>query len=229
MLRMSDMGRGVKAAALVVATALFVVGPTGVGDAADNEAPPVGVASAFVCPSGHNRYDIHLWLHVTKWCLEPGVRKQKQLKVQMLIHNRDRRHSLDLGQERIRLIVHWFDRRRWSPPRIGSPTRDRPVRTVYEGKRVWAIPANAERAYDLIPHQPGVGTFATHWRVSRLSPGATLRPHYHYGDLVFYMPTPPSRRPAIRNIVGVAYVKNADIIALCPPSKWEKHVTSGSF
>lgn len=180
----------------------------------------------FVCPSGRNPYDISLWLHVRKWCIEPAVRGQAQIKVQMMIHNRDRRHGLDVGQDKVRLIVHEFDPDRWTPPRIGQPTRDRPVRTTYEGERVWAIPANAERAYD--PHPTLIATFATHWKVFRLPPGGTLIPHFHYGDLVFYMPMPADGKGK-KNIVGVAYVKNADIIALCPPDKWERHVSGSRF
>lgn len=54
-------------------------------------------------------------------------------------------------------------------------------------------------------------------------------PHYHYGDLVFYMPMPRDGRRAKDNIVGIAFVKNADIIALCPPSTWVRHVVAATF
>jgi hypothetical protein len=189
---------------------------------------PVAKDAAFVCPSGHNPYDIRLWLHVTRWCIEPGVRKQVQVKVQMMIHNRNDKW-LDIRQERIRLIVHEFNRDDWLPPRIGEPTRDRPIHTNYEGEEVWAIPANAERAYDPLLNPPGLGTFATHWEVSRLAPKTTFIPHDHYGDLVFYMPMPADGGRAKPNIVGIAYVKNGDIIALCPPDKWQHHVGGGTF
>lgn len=214
---------------MVLAVTLLAVGGARSVVAEADASSPAATDSAFVCPSGHNPYDIHLWLHVTKWCIEPGVRKQAQVKVQMMIHNRDDRHWLDIRQDKIRLIVHEFDPDRWTQPRIGVHTPDRPVHTTYEGERVWAVPANAERAYDLLPNQPGIGTFATHWEVSRLAPGATLIPHYHYGDLVFYMPVPTSGQKVKANIVGIAYVKNADIIALCPPDKWEHHVGGGLF
>jgi hypothetical protein len=167
---------------------------------------------------------------VSKWCVLGGVRKQLQVKVQMEIHNRDKQHWLDVRQDKIRLVVRHFDRARWTPPR-GFPMSDRPIRTIYQGEQVWAIPANPEESFDPLPHQPGAGTFATHWYATRLPPGGTLVPHKHYGDLVFYLPIPPSRyRPVVkRNIVGIAYVKNADVIALCPPHKWEEHARPEDF
>jgi hypothetical protein len=217
--------------ALLLLPALLAAATVPAAGATSGSLPPPATESAYVCPSGKNPYDIHLWLHVSKWCIDPAVRKQLEIKVQMEIHNRDKRHWLDIHQDKIRLVVHGFDRDRWTPPRIGSPTLDRPIRTTYAGERVWAIPANAERAYDPLPHQPGIGTFATHWHGTRLGPGDTFVPHKHYGDLVFYLPVPEHRfRPVItRDIIGIAYVKNADIIALCPPSKWEEHVSSGEF
>jgi hypothetical protein len=203
------------------------VGATQVGA---QEYPQVASASAYHCPSGKNPYDINLWLHVSKWCIDPGVRGQLQVKVQMEIKNRSQKHWLDIHQDRIRLVVRHFDRDRWSTPR-GFPMSDRPIRTIYEGETVWAIPANPEHSYDTIPKHPNEVTFATHWYGSRLAPGRTFVPHYHYGDLVYYLPKPPRRyRPVIdRDIVGMAYVKNADVIALCPPDKWEEHVPSGGF
>jgi hypothetical protein len=195
----------------------------------DGVPDPVATQSGFVCPSGSNPYDFHLWIHVTKWCIVPGVRKQSQVKVQMKIHNKSQEHSLDVSQDTIRLIVHEFDPDKWSPAHIGSPTLDRPVQVTYRGKSVWAIPANAEDAYDTLPHQPGVLTFATHWGISKLVPGGTLDPAYHYGDLVFYMPAPRHHSGGRENIVGVAYVKGTDIIALCPPDTWGLHVPAASF
>lgn len=215
--------------ALLALSAVGIVGSLAVASA-DNSPSPIATGSAYVCPSGHNPYDIHLWLHVSKWCIDPAVRKQLQVKVQMEIHNRDRRHWLDIHQGRIRLIVRHFDRGRWTTPR-GFLMADRPVRTIYQGEKVWAIPANPEGSYDPLPNHPRIWTFATHWHADRLPPGGTLVPHKHYGDLVFYLPVPMRRyRPVIRhNIVGVAYVKDADIIALCPPDKWEEHVSSRKF
>jgi len=212
-----------------LALVIFVAGSTAASvEAGDGGAGPAAKESAFVCPSGHNPYDVSLWLHVTKWCVEPAVRKQVQVKVQIMIHNRNN-EWLDIRQERIRLIVHKFDRTRWSPPRVGEPTRDRPLHTTYEDDKVWAIPANAERAFDPLPNQPKYGTFATHWGVSRLAPNSTFIPHYHYGDLVFYTPMPADGGKAKPNIVGIAYVKNGDIISLCPPDKWQHHRGGATF
>lgn len=195
----------------------------------DDVPDPVATSSGFVCPSGHNPYDIHLWIHVTKWCIVPGVRKQSQVKIQMKIHNKSQDHGLDVSQATIRLLVHEFDPDRWSPARVGSATLDRPVQTTYGGHSVWAIPANAEDAYDPLPHQPGILTFATHWGISELVPGGTLEPRYHYGDLVFYMPVPRHHPGGTDNIVGVAYMKGTDVIALCPPETWGRHVAAASF
>jgi hypothetical protein len=207
------------------ATSVVGVGASG----SVTEVPdPVVTSSGTVCPSGHNPYDIKLWIHVTRWCAVPAVRKQIQFKVQMEIHNRSD-DSLDIGQDQIRLVVREFDPDEWTPPRYGQPTMDRPVQTIYRDERVWAIPANADGAYDPLPNRSGVLTFATHWGLSTLGPGETLKPRYHYGDLGFYVPMQHDGSKAIRNVVGIAYVKNRDIIALCPPDTWEYHVPAASF
>jgi hypothetical protein len=91
------------------------------------------------------------------------------------------------------------------------------------------VPANADGAYDTIPNHPQVLTFATHWGRSNLDPGETFHPAYHYGDLVFYVPTPRHGTGAMENVVGVAYVKSREIIALCPPESWGPHVPAASF
>jgi|SRR5690349_7606173 len=212
---------------MLIVSALGVVAA---GSAGGEDPAPVASESAYHCPSGSNPYDIDLWLHVSKWCIDPAVRGQLQVKVQMEIKNRSRRHWLDIHQDKIRLVVRHFDRDRWSTPR-GFPMSDRPVRTIYEGERVWAVPANPEHSYDPIPGHSGEATFATHWYGTRLAPGHTFVPHFHHGDLVFYLPKPthPYRPVIERDIVGIAYVKNADVIALCPPDKWEEHVESGGF
>ncbi len=216
---------------VTLAAAVFAAVAVASGAFAGNGASDrVATDSVYHCPSGSNPYDLHLWIHVKKWCIDPAVRKQYEVKIQMEIHNRDTRHWLDINQDRIWLVVTAFDRDRWSPPQDFSMS-DRPIHTTYEGRRVWAIPANPEGSFDYLPHQRGVLTFATHWHASRVAPGGTFHPHYHYGDLVFYLPVPKKRnRPVIEHdIVGIAYVKNADIIALCPPHTWEKHVSSGGF
>jgi hypothetical protein len=160
----------------------------------------------------------------------PGVRKQAQLKVQMRIHNRSN-HRLDIGRTRVRVILRRFDPDRWTPAQIGAPTSDRPVRTRYQGRSVWAVPANADGAYDIFPNKPEP-THATHWVRSQLGPKQTLNPHFHYGDLVFHLPTPhpkPRGWAPIDNIVGIAFVKGRNIIALCPPETWGEHAPAGTF
>jgi hypothetical protein len=183
--------------------------------------------SALVCPSHSNPKRIRLWIQVTKWCGLPAVRGQAQFKLQMRIHNRHSDRSLDVSQDRIRLIVRNFDPDRWSPPRIGVRTTDRPIRTTYGGEQVWAVPANADGAYDMI--RRGEATFATHWGASHLGPRETLNPGFHYGDLVFYVPSPQRGPGGIANVAGVAYVDGHEIIALCRPENWGPKVRAASF
>lgn len=186
-------------------------------------------SSELVCPSHSNPHHIKLWIHVTRWCALPAVRGQAQFKIQMRIHNRDDQHRLDISHSRMRLIVHVFHADRWTPARVGEPTIERPIRTTYGREHVWAVPPNAEDAFDPLPHQPGVGTFATHWGGSVLGPGKTFNPHFHFGDLVFYVPTPRDGSGALDNVVGIAYVKGHEIIALCHPWDWGPKVPAESF
>jgi hypothetical protein len=187
-------------------------------------------ASHLVCPSRSNPSGLKFWIHVKQWCALPGVRGQAQFKLQMQIHNRDQHRSLDIQQSRIRLIVREFNPDHWSPPRFGPPTYDRPIGIAFRGEHVWAVPANADSAYDPnpIPHVPNNLTFATHWGLSSLDPGGTLDPGYHEGDLVFYVPA-PHHHGAIQNVVGVAYVKGHEIIALCDPDDWGPKEPAGDF
>ncbi|HXR31287.1 MAG TPA: hypothetical protein VN752_09125 [Solirubrobacterales bacterium] len=208
---------------------LLSVGATGVAPAATDVPDPVATSAGAGCPSGDNPYDLDLWIHVKKWCIVPGVRGQAQFKVQMEIHNKSQQHSLDITQDQIRVIVHEFDPDRWSPSAIGAPTYDRPVHTTYRGEDVWAVPASADGAYDVFPDHSNRPTHATHWGFSELGPGRTLHPSYHNGDLVFNLPMPKRRAGVKANIVGVAYIKGLDIIALCPPDSWEKHRPAGTF
>jgi hypothetical protein len=190
--------------------------------------PPVATRLGFVCPTGHNPYDIDAWIHVTKWCIVPGVRNQVQVKLQMEIHNRSDKHSLDINQDNFRLIVRDFRIADWTPARLGAATLAQPIHTTFRGEGVWAIPADAEESYDTIPHEPRNLTFATHWYGSTLAPGATFVPHYHYGDLVFYLPRTDQLKP-LQNVVGIAFMKNSDVLALCEPDVWEKHAPAGTF
>jgi hypothetical protein len=207
----------------IAAMAALPVAPAGA-------AGPTATASGNGCESEHNPQGIQLWIHVTKWCIVPGVRQQAQLKVQMRIHNQSDRR-LYIGQDRIRVILREFDPDRWSPPQYGQPTLDRPVQTTYRGESVWAVPANADGAYDIFHNKPEP-THATHWPESQLGPKQTLNPHYHYGDLVYHLPIPHPKPPgwdAIHNVVGIAFVNGRDIIALCPPEAWGEHAPAGTF
>jgi hypothetical protein len=191
---------------------------------------PAAAASGNGCASEHNPAGIRLWIHVTRWCIVPGVRRQAQLKVQMRIHNQSDQR-LYIGQDRIRVILRRFDPDDWSPAQIGQPTLDRPIQTTYRGEQVWAVPANADGSYDVFPHKPEP-THATHWPESQLGPKDTLNPHFHYGDLVYHVPIPhprPADWSVIGNVVGIAYIKGRDIIALCPPSSWGEHAPAGTF
>lgn len=193
---------------------------------------PVATKAGFVCPSNSRAKRMRFWIHVNKWCYVPGIREQIQLKVQMKIRNQSDEHSLDISQDRIRVVVHHLDPDRWTPPREGASTLDRPVRTIYRGEQVWAIPPNADGAFDYLPNKPHELTFATHWvNPETLGPGQMLRPHFHYGDLVYYIPmSHHHRRGAVkRNVIGIAYVKGRDIIALCPPWAWGKHEFAALF
>lgn len=184
------------------------------------------------CPSPPGAPDaINVWIHVTQWCDLPGVRGQAQFKLQMQIYNSGSR-TLGIGQEHIRLIVATLDPRKWSPPREGAETIERPFRTTYLGHRVWAVPANAEDAFDPIPYIPGDLTFATHWGLSRLAPGRTFNPSYHSGDLVFYVPYLPDDPRGVateEDVQGIAYMYGRDIVVLCPKGHWGKKEPAASF
>lgn len=166
-------------------------------------------------------------MRVVKWCGNPAVRGQAQLKLQVRVHNSGKRR-LDLDPTHIRLVVLGFNRARWSPPRIGGRTTDRPIRTRYRGRRVWAIPPNAERAYDRA--SGGYATFATHWNAPSLAPGRTFEPRDHEtGAVVFYVPMGRKDPTRLDGVVGLAYVDGRDIVVLCPPDRWGKRVPEGSF
>ena len=212
---------------LLVCLCIGILGLAEAGaDPAQRDRLSGATASKLVCPSHDNPHGLRFWIHVTRWCGLNAVRGQTQFKLQMEIHNQDRHRSLDISQPRMRLIVRRFNPDRWTPP---SPTFERPIKTTWEGKRVWAVPSNFEDAADLIPHHPNIFTFATHWHASRLEPGETFHPHYHYGDLVFYVPKLRHGPDALENVVGMAYVRGHEIIALCDPSDWGPKVPAETF
>jgi hypothetical protein len=206
--------------------AAFVPAQVGAGTEAEARSDGLG------CPSTlPNPEHIKVWILVTHWCGLGAVRGQAQFKIQVQLHN-DSPHNLNISQSRMRLVVSEFSLDKWSPPRLGEATTDRPIRTTYGGETVWAIPANANNAFDPLPHQPGVGTFATHWDQSVLAPGETSPTGFHVGDLVFYapaLPHDPHYHDALSNVVGIAYVKGRDIIGLCPREGWKHHARAETF
>ncbi len=225
--------------ALIVALSLLCVSagctwaaPTSVdvltSSVAGGAPPDLGIG----CPSPPGApHGTRIWIHVTRWCSLPGVRGQAQFKLQMQIYNRGK-HTLGIGQEHMRLIVKQFNVRQWSPPRYGRPTTERPFRTSYLGEHVWAVPANAEDAYDPILHVPGDLTFATHWGQNQLAPGMTFNPSFHSGDLVFYVPDlahDPHGRATSADVLGIAYVYGREIVVMCPTEHWGPKVPAGSF
>lgn len=213
-------------AALVLAIGALALVPA-ISRGADARGAASGESVYLGCPSpaGAPR-GFDLWIHVQKWCAFSAVRGQQQIKLQVSVKNTSSK-PLSLALTHIRLLMVHFDVRHWSPPSIGS-TYDRPFLTTFEGSRVWAVPANGERAYDPLPGHTGVGTFATHWSGTTLDPGETFRPIDHErGDVVFYVPHHGGHR--LHDVVGLAYVDGSDVIVCCPPSRWRGHTPAGNF
>ena len=166
-------------------------------------------------------------IQVQAWCALPGVRGQAQLKFKLWVENSSPR-PIDIGLGHWYLLVDELDPRSWSPPRIGTTTNTAPARFHVRGQRVWGIPANDDGAYDPIPGQSGTLTFATHWEAEELAPRTSYRPREPgEGDLVFYLPTP--RGGVAKSIVGVAYVDQGEVVALCPPGSWGPRLPAASF
>jgi hypothetical protein len=184
------------------------------------------------CPSPPGAvHGIQVWIHVTQWCSLAGVRDQAQFKLQMEIYNPSK-YNLEIGPEHVRLIVAQLNLSKWSPPRSGPATTERPFRTTYLHQSVWAIPANANDAYDPIPHVPGDLTFATHWEESLLSPGRTFVPAKHLGDIVYYIPylsDDPKGIQTSADVLGVAYMYGRTIVVLCPKGHWGPKRPAGNF
>lgn len=213
---------------LVVLAAALVRPAVSDANAADEEI-------ALGCPSPPDPvHRIRIWVRVVKWCGNPAVRGQAQVKLQIRVKNIGSK-PLDLSRGHFRLIMRHFDRRRWTPPRIGATTTDRPFVTSYAGSNVWAIPPNADGAFDTTSR--GDWTFASHWNTSgELAPGATFvpidrRPGHGTGrgSVVFYVPIEAVRRDSLPGVLGLAYVEGHDILVLCPTSHWGPRVLEGSF
>lgn len=184
---------------------------------------PPAYASSLGCRSAPGQpQDIEVWIYVRKWCGNPAVRGQLQIKVQVKVKNVGR-HALDISRKHFVLIVTSLNRAKWSPPRIGHPPTEVPFKTTYNGHHVWAIPANYDRAYDPLPENPGYGTFATHWGGGTLEPGATFWPVDHQrGALVFYRPIVKHQKNLRDGVMGVAYVTGRHIVVMC--NEWGPQV-----
>jgi hypothetical protein len=223
-------------AALSLLLALVTLGPLSTeGAALANRNPTSGLAASLDlgCPSPPGApHGIQVWIHVTQWCGLPAVRRQAQFKLQLQIYNSGG-HALGIRTEHLRLIVANFDIAKWSPPRYGQMTVERPFRTTYHGQHVWAIPPNAENAYDPVPGVPGDLTFATHWNQTQLGAQQVFRPSYHKGDLVFYVPYLPHDYPGgaatAEDVLGMAYVYRDEIVVLCPKERWGPKEPAATF
>jgi hypothetical protein len=128
----------------------------------------------------------------------PGVRNQRQIKLQLSVGNRGDR-PLDANIKNIRLLIPGTE----MPPgwtTNGFQTTDWSVVSINDISYV-AIPANANGAAE--PYEPGYTTWASHWGAGTLEPG---QPPYtgsgpNHADIVFYVPPASPDEPS-----GVAVV-----------------------
>jgi hypothetical protein len=135
--------------------------------------------------------------------------------------------TLNISLEHWYILVAELRTRDWSPPEIGDPLDRRPIKVKYQHRAVWAIPANPERAFDIIPGQAGVGTFATHWAGYSLAPTQSFHPPLTdktRGVLVFYMP-----KASARGVVGLAYMRGRHPVVVCPEESWGKRLPALAF
>jgi hypothetical protein len=181
------------------------------------------------CPSADEGDGTRFRIKVVKWCGLVGARHQWQLKLQIKITNIGK-NPLDVSLRHIALVMTHFNLRGWSSPRHSAYAASRPYQSTYEGRRVWIVPANPERAYDDLPSPPGNRTFATHWNVSfSLAPGKTFTPVDHVkGAAVFYVPRYRSTTK-LSGVLGVAYVTGPHISVVCPPERWGPNVGASDF
>lgn len=181
-------------------------------------------------PAGHPK----LTLKVVYWCALPTpFQNQAQFKFKIRVTNTGRT-PLDLSQTHWRLLLTSFAVKRWVPPRIGQPT-ERPLVITYGGRHVWAVPANANRAYDFDANT-GYAGFATHWDVpSYLAPGRSFfDAAKKRGDLAYYVPATSATIDENGNLVlhgfiGLAYVHDGRVIALAPRKQWGRRLPANAF
>lgn len=185
------------------------------------------VAVPLGCPAPLNASGVSLvQIRVKKWCADEAPRDQAYFKLRLWVTNTGN-ETLDIRQNRFALIVKTNSIERWSPP---TPQAERPRKVAYQNRRYWAIPANADGAYEAfpIPGVPNNYTFATHWEADRLKPGESFAPKGdRAGDLVFYAPL--SQGQSFPEVVGVAYMRNAQIVVLCPIDHWGPRVSAANF
>ena len=189
---------------------------------------PAGATIDLGCPSPPGAPGGQsLTLKVTHWCGLKAPRDQWQIKIQLRITNTGK-HPLSLDLRHIWLAMTHFDPARWTPP--ATQPGERPFQGIYEGHRVWLVPANPERAAEPFPPPAGNFTFATHWNApSSLAPGHTFYPGFHRGDAVFYVPRDPGGGDALSGVLGIAYVDGPDVIDICPPERWPQKTPAASF
>lgn len=197
---------------------------------AEDPSPPFGETIRLGCPSPDTGTKLKLTLRVRFFCVQETVRDQVEFKLKVWVRNRGA-ERLDITRPRLRLLLTRFKRSRWSPPRHGPPTHERPFRTSWRGRRVWAVPANADGAADRIPERSGRATFATFWGGQQLEPREEYRPTGRYeGNLVFMVPKDDGGSDTLSAVVGLAYVSaDREVIAVCPPRRWEERRSSGAF
>lgn len=180
-------------------------------------------------PAGPNSRP-SLIIRVAKWCLLSAVRGQAQMKLKVWLANTGST-DLDTSLDRFRLLVVTLNPTQWSPPGGLERAKVQPIQIPYDGVKVWAIPPNPDGAYEAIPSQPGVYTFATHWNLKTLSPGHSYTPtSVDVGDLVFYIPATGGGATQLRGVIGLAYVENDNQVAvICPPGNWGPRKPAESF
>lgn len=169
-------------------------------------------------------------LKVTHWCGLSAPRHQWQIKIQLRITNTGTR-SLGTQLRHIRLAVAHFNPKNWTPP--ARQPGEQPFKSMYEGRRVWLIPANPDGAAEPYPPPEGNFTFATHWKApAALAPRETFYPAFHRGDAVFYVPRSLHQRhrhPELTGVVGIAYINGPDVIDICPPERWPSKTPAATF
>ena len=178
------------------------------------------------CPLVSSVQPARLTIQVPYWCALPlPFRHQAEFKFKIKVRNAGS-SVLNIELSHWRLLMRTFSTARWSPPQIGSPTTERPYRVPWAGTSVWAVPANANSAYDL-DQRTGYASFATHWHARVLAPNETYySPKNREGDITFYVPDTSS---TLQEVVGLAYVNGGHANAVVTPAQWVKRIPAEDF